>query len=73
MLIFLIIPNGTPKGIVETEHNSKWENMKYKNIDYLLTANQLGIITELIKRNQWIIEESNDLINMLMKFSFDKK
>lgn len=65
--IELLTPNGTPKGIIETEHNSKWENIKDKNIDHLLTANQLDIMNDLIKSNQWIIEESNDVILMILK------
>ncbi|MFT4221331.1 hypothetical protein [Dysgonomonas sp.] len=63
--IKLLTPNGTPKGIVETEHNSKWESIKDRNIEYLLTANQLDIMNDLIKSNQWIIEESNDLLDMM--------
>lgn len=63
--IKLLTPNGTPKGIVETEHNSKWENIKDRNIDYLLTANQLDTMKTLKKLNQWIIEESNDLLDMM--------
>lgn len=63
--IELLTPNGTPKGIVETEHNSKWENIKDRNIEYLLTANQSDIMKKLIELNQWIIEESNDLLNMM--------
>lgn len=63
--IKLLTPNGTPKGITETEHNSKWENIKDRNIEDLLTANQLDIMNDLIKSNQWIIEESNDLLDMM--------
>ncbi|MEI5985127.1 MULTISPECIES: hypothetical protein [Sphingobacterium] len=63
--IQLLTPNGTPKDIVETEHNSKWENIKDRNIEYLLTANQSDIMKKLIEFNQWIIEESNDLLNMM--------
>lgn len=70
--IKLLIPSGTPKGITETEHNSKWENIKDRNIDCLLTASQLDIMNDLIKRNQWIIEESNDLFVMLKEFSLNK-
>lgn len=63
--IQLLTPNGSPKGIIETEHNSKWENIMDRNIDYLLTSNQSHIMNELIGSNQWIIEESYDLIKML--------
>ncbi|MFP8894046.1 hypothetical protein [Chryseobacterium sp. EZn1] len=63
--IQLLTPNGVPKGIIETEHGSKWENIKDKNIDFLLTPKQLNLVKELVRKNQWIIEESNDLIKML--------
>lgn len=70
--IRLLTPNGAPRGIEETEHNSKWDNVKVKNIDSLLTFKQLDIMNELIKRNQWVIEESNNLLNMLNEFFSDK-
>ncbi len=70
--IKLLTPNGTPKGIRETEHNSKWENIKDRNIEDLLTANQLVIMNDLVKNNQWIIEESNDFLNMLKQFSLNQ-
>lgn len=63
--IKLLTPNGTPKGVVETEHNSKWENIKDRNIDSQLTVQQQDILIELIQNNQWIIEESCDLIEMV--------
>lgn len=63
--IQLLTPNGVPKGIIKTEHSSKWENIKDKNIDFLLTPKQLNLVKELVRKNQWIIEESNDLIKML--------
>lgn len=58
--IQLLTPNGTPRDIDETEHNSKWM-IKGRNIDSLLTSKQQKIINELIQNNQWIIEESNDV------------
>jgi hypothetical protein len=61
----LLTPNGIPKSIVETEHNSKWENIKDRNIDHLLTPKQLDLMNKIIKHNQWIIEESNKLIEMI--------
>lgn len=63
--IELLTPNSIPKDIVETEHNSKWENIKDKNIDFLLSSEQMKIMKGLIKNNQWIIEESNDLLDMM--------
>lgn len=62
--IQLLTPNGNPRGIEETEHNSRWI-IKNRNIDSLLTPKQRAIVTELIKNNQWIIEESNNLIDMM--------
>jgi len=64
--IQLLTPNGNARGIEETEHNSRWI-IKNRNIDSLLTPKQIAIVTKLIKNNQWIIEESNNLIDM-MKF-----
>ena len=63
--IQLLTPNGTPKGVEETEHNSRWENIKDRNIDSQLTVQQQDILKGLIQNNQWIIEESNDLIKMI--------
>lgn len=63
-MIQLLTPNGEPRGIEETEHNSKWD-IKDRNIDFLLTFSQLNIVRGLIKNNQWIIEESNNLITMI--------
>ncbi|MDD7885256.1 hypothetical protein [Flavivirga sp. 57AJ16] len=62
--IQLLTPNGEPRGIEETEHSSKWA-IKDRNIDSLLTFTQLNVLKGLIKNNQWIIEESNNLIDML--------
>ncbi|PZU17590.1 MAG: hypothetical protein DI622_10610 [Chryseobacterium sp.] len=63
--IQLLTPNGSPKGIKETEHNSKWGNIRNKNIDFLLASEQLNLLNLLVKNNQWIIEESNDLLHMI--------
>lgn len=63
-LIKLLTPDGQPKGIDETEHKSKWLDNE-RNIDSLLDNLQKGILTDLIKNNQWIIEESNSLMAML--------
>ena len=62
--IQLLTPNGNPRGIVETEHNSEWIT-KDRNIDLLLTHAQKGILQMLIQSNKWIIEESNNLLYML--------
>lgn len=59
--IKLLTPNGIRKGIDETEHDSKWENIRNKDLGSLLNSKQLAILNELVKDNQWIIEESNNL------------
>ena len=61
--IKLLTPNGFPKGIVETEHKSKWEKRDVNH--HFSDKKQLQIIEKLIENNQWIIEESNDLIDMI--------
>jgi hypothetical protein len=59
------LPNGSPKGIRETEHNSKWEG-KEPNTDIIIDEpRQRSLVKELIAKNQWIIEESNSLLEML--------
>lgn len=63
--IRLLTPNAIPKGIIETAHNSKWENIKSRNIDFILNPRQKSILKRLVVNDQWIIEESNDLIDML--------
>lgn len=63
--IQLLTPNGICKGIEETEHSSKWSNVKHQNVDALLNSKQIEILDELIKNDQWIIEESNNLIDMI--------
>lgn len=63
--IQLLLPNGAPKGIMETEHNSKWEGKK-PNIDMILNDPQKGsLVRKLMTNNQWIIEESNSLLKMV--------
>lgn len=66
-MIQLLTPNGSPRGIIETEHNSKW-TIKNRDIDSLLNHKQLGIMKGLIQNNQWIIEESNDILKILSVF-----
>lgn len=63
--IQLLLPNGSPKGISETEHNSKWEG-KNPDIDVVLgDQGERSLVKELVIKNQWIIEESNSLLAML--------
>jgi hypothetical protein len=62
--IKLLIPNGSPKGINETGHASKWPSGL--NVSAVFNNDDNApIIRELIQNEQWIIEESNDLLKML--------
>lgn len=57
--IQLLTPNGSPKGISETDHKSYWKG--YPNeLESLLDESQKAILKGLIEKDQWIIEESND-------------
>ncbi|MFL9485111.1 hypothetical protein ACI6Q2_20165 [Chitinophagaceae bacterium LWZ2-11] len=62
--ILLLIPDGPPKSIEETEHASKWPSGLDINNAFDNPKN-ISIISDLIKNDQWIIEESNDLLKML--------
>lgn len=62
--IRLLTPNGTPKGIIETEHKSFWKN-ETADSGNLLSPDQQCLMVELMFNNQWIMEESNDLLVML--------
>jgi hypothetical protein len=63
--IRLLTPTGSPKGIVETEHNSKWEGKQLDINSILNDSKQKDLFNDLLKENQWIIEESNSLLVML--------
>jgi hypothetical protein len=66
--INLLLPNGIPKTIVETEHRSLWQNGTKRDEltnSGIFNAQELALINTLIARDEWIIEESNDLITML--------
>jgi hypothetical protein len=66
--IKLLLPNGAPKSILETEHQSLWQS-KTKRDELADTGTfntqELIIIDTLISQDQWVIEESNDLVTML--------
>lgn len=57
--IRLLTPNGSPKGISETDHKSYWNGYPSK-LDSLLDDSQKTKLKGLIEKDQWIIEESND-------------
>ncbi|RZK26893.1 MAG: hypothetical protein EOO43_01415 [Flavobacterium sp.] len=68
--IQLLTPNGQPKSIQQTEHKSFWRNVHDPSILSQIDAShfnseQQELLKDLITNNQWIIEESNDLIQML--------
>jgi hypothetical protein len=68
--IQILSPNGSPRSIEETEHDSLWPSLDdgielsgYPSDAF--NAAQKELIQRLISANLWIIEESNDLIAML--------
>lgn len=68
--IALLTPNGTPRDIIKTEHKSLWRNRDtpelLSNLPADLYSNeQRLLIQKLIKENSWVIEESNNLIDMV--------
>ena len=68
--IELLTPNGVPRDIIKTGHNSEWRNRNdpdtLSGLDpKLFTANQRQQLKQLIANNQWVVEESNDLISMM--------
>lgn len=65
--IDLLTPNGYPRSIAETEHSSIWQMSKLQDTGFtdLFSTDQFDLIQKLAEGSQWIIEESNDLIQML--------
>lgn len=63
--IQLLTPTGEPKGIEGTEHASKWDkkSLPFETLYFNITHEKQ--IKQLVENNQWIIEESNDLLVML--------
>jgi len=67
--INLLFPNGLHKGVLETEHDSRWPDaLQLADNDF--SATETALINTLKKNNQWIIEESNDLLTMLKVSGF---
>ncbi|MDB5141663.1 MAG: hypothetical protein JWQ66_376 [Mucilaginibacter sp.] len=68
--IRLLYADGRRKSIVESEHESHWRSpgdphlLSGLNPD-LYSEKEKSLIIELITANEWIIEESNDLIDMV--------
>jgi len=67
--ICLLAPNGQPKSITETEHDSHWNSSSENNLSGLnekyYIDSEKKIIRDLILSDRWIMEETNDLIKML--------
>jgi len=68
--IRLLFPNGVKKSIVETGHNSHWRFPgspgALSGLDHSLYSDrEQALIRELIATDQWIMEETNDLISMV--------
>lgn len=68
--IELLLPNGQPMSITATEHKSLWRNIDcpdaLSGLDLnIFSDTQIKLIQELIRKDSWIIEESNDLIKMV--------
>lgn len=66
--IQLLTPNGKPKGIAETEHKSLWKGWPIE-LESLLDTSQKSILKDLIEKDQWIIEESNDFRVLLKQIN----
>ena len=67
--ICLLPPTGLPKSIVETDHDSHWKSDIPDGLSGLnghyFTETEKEIISDLMHKNQWIMEETNDLIKMV--------
>lgn len=68
--IKLLFPNGPRKSIKATEHKSIWRSPETPSLlsgldPALFSEQEKGLITELIREEQWMIEEKNDLMEML--------
>jgi hypothetical protein len=68
--IKLLYPNGEHRSIEITEHKSFWQNNTFSGLNEMAyNKDQRNLINKLIDKNQWIIEESNNLIDMLSTHS----
>ena len=68
--IQLLFPNANPKSIATTEHKSLWKNpdlpetLSELNND-LFNTQEKELIRQLISKNEWMVEESNDISKMI--------
>lgn len=72
----LLFPSGQGKSIVKTEHQSLWSRSSQEEElsglpKEIFTAKEKELIRQLMSRNEWIVEEGNDLISMLAFENFD--
>jgi len=67
--IRLLPPTAPPKSIKATDHNSHWDPSSPDNLSGLkqqyYSDEEKDIIQQLINADEWIMEETNDLIAML--------
>lgn len=66
--IELLTPNGLPKSVIDSEHKSLWKKDSKSRTD-ILDLEQKAIVESLIQNNEWIVEESNDLLQMLDRYN----
>lgn len=65
--IVLMQPDGNHRSIIESEHKSLWQNKGEEFLnesESIFKPIQKELIKKLVKNNEWIIEESNDIIKM---------
>lgn len=67
--IRLLTPTGKHRNIDDSEHHSLWKILTHQlNISQsqgFFSSIQVELIRTLVLKNEWIIEESNDLIRMI--------
>lgn len=68
--IHLLFPNAKPVDITISEHNSHWLNPQtieeLSGLNKSLFAEKERVLIEnLISENKWVVEESNDIVEML--------
>jgi hypothetical protein len=65
--IILMLPNGNHRNIIETEHKSLWENKGEEFLnesEFIFNSSHKQLIEKLVKNNEWVIEESNNIVKM---------
>lgn len=75
--IQLLTPNGQKRDINSTEHKSLWRNRETPSLlsdlpGELYSDSQKQLIMELVRENAWVVEESNDLIALLLDISYTR-